>query len=293
MSLAESLRWDRFRPWLILGRVSNLPTVWSNCLAAWLLAGGGSTARFLLICLAGTFIYIGGMILNDVMDVRFDRRFRPERPIVSGAVGRGPAGWCAGLLLLVGGVIFGSLSTTAALFGTVLVFSVVVYDSLHKIISFAPVVMALCRFFLFMAAGAGAAFGVTGGVAWSALVLAGYIIGLSYVARGESTSGVLRWWYVPFLALPLVLAGFVNPPQHWLTAAVAGPVAIFTLWTVRAMSHLWRDPGSGGRQTVSGLLAGIVLVDLVAVMPSPFPWGIVFLALFVLALLLQRYVPPT
>ena len=27
---------------LILGRVSNLPTVWWNCFAGWLLGGGGS-----------------------------------------------------------------------------------------------------------------------------------------------------------------------------------------------------------------------------------------------------------
>ena len=30
------------RTLLILGRVSNLPTVWSNCLAGWLLDGGGA-----------------------------------------------------------------------------------------------------------------------------------------------------------------------------------------------------------------------------------------------------------
>ena len=29
-----------FKALLLLGRVSNLPTIWSNCLASWLLAGG-------------------------------------------------------------------------------------------------------------------------------------------------------------------------------------------------------------------------------------------------------------
>ena len=31
----------KLRTLLVLGRVSNLPTVWSNCFAGWLLAGGG------------------------------------------------------------------------------------------------------------------------------------------------------------------------------------------------------------------------------------------------------------
>jgi hypothetical protein len=32
----------KLRTLLVLGRVSNLPTVWSNCLAGWWLGGGGN-----------------------------------------------------------------------------------------------------------------------------------------------------------------------------------------------------------------------------------------------------------
>ncbi len=42
------------RSLLILGRVSNLPTVWSNCLAGWLLSGGGGAIRFVLLCLGAS-----------------------------------------------------------------------------------------------------------------------------------------------------------------------------------------------------------------------------------------------
>jgi hypothetical protein len=44
---------------------------------------------------------------------------------------------------------------------------------------------------------------------------------------------------------------------------------------------------------VSGLLAGIVLVDLLAVADQPPGVGIVFLLLFSLALLFQRFIPAT
>ena len=74
------------RTLLILGRVSNLPTVWSNCLAGWLLAGGGAGSRFAVLCGGASLLYIGGMFLNDACDVRFDTAHRKERPIPSVAI---------------------------------------------------------------------------------------------------------------------------------------------------------------------------------------------------------------
>src|ERR1051325_660101 len=76
------------RSFLTLGRISNLPTVWSNCLAAWTLAGGGLDARLAFVCAGGSFLYIGGMFLNDACDVSFDQQHRMERPIPSGAITR-------------------------------------------------------------------------------------------------------------------------------------------------------------------------------------------------------------
>src|SRR2546429_69363 len=75
-----------WRTLLILGRVSNLPTVWSNCLAGWLLGGGGTGWIFLVLCLGTSCLFLGGMFLNDAFDVEFDRQYRQERPIPSGAI---------------------------------------------------------------------------------------------------------------------------------------------------------------------------------------------------------------
>ena len=49
----------RLRVLLVVGRVSNLPTVWSNSLAAWLLGGGGAWGRFGLLCAGATLLYTG------------------------------------------------------------------------------------------------------------------------------------------------------------------------------------------------------------------------------------------
>src|SRR6185369_2115097 len=80
----ETLKY--LRTLLILGRTSNLPTVWSNCLAGWLLGGGGDLNKLILLCVGATLMYLGGMFLNDSFDVEFDRLHRVERPIPSGAI---------------------------------------------------------------------------------------------------------------------------------------------------------------------------------------------------------------
>src|SRR5260370_21146896 len=74
--------------YLRLGRVSNLPTVWTNVLAGVVLAGGRPEPRLLIfLWTALSFFYVGGMFLNDAFDRRLDARERPERPIPSRQIG--------------------------------------------------------------------------------------------------------------------------------------------------------------------------------------------------------------
>ncbi len=84
--LATPHRRPHWQTLLVLGRVSNLPTVWSNCLAGWLLGGGGHGLDFLILLLGASLLYVGGMFLNDAFDQEFDRVSRRERPIPSGQI---------------------------------------------------------------------------------------------------------------------------------------------------------------------------------------------------------------
>src|SRR5688572_15610444 len=205
---------DYLRTLLVLGRASNLPTVWSNCLAGWLLGDGGPLSGFFLLLLAATCLYTGGMFLNDAFDVEFDRQHRPERPIPSGAISRGEVwGFGAGWLML-GMVLLNFFGTGTAILAFLLVVAILVYDAVHKAIAFSPLLMALCRFFLFLTAASAAETGVTGLAIWSAFALAIYIVGLSYVAKSESTRGALRYWPCYLLAAPLVLAYLVNEGEY-------------------------------------------------------------------------------
>ena len=72
---------------LRLGRVSNLPTVWTNVVAATAIAGGDPLGPGLaLVLVAMTLFYVGGMYLNDAFDRGIDARERPGRPIPAGEI---------------------------------------------------------------------------------------------------------------------------------------------------------------------------------------------------------------
>ena len=78
---------QRFSLLLKIGRVSNLPTVWTNVLAGACLAGlHTDLPQLLWVMLAITLFSTGGMYLNDAFDADIDARERPSRPIPSGQI---------------------------------------------------------------------------------------------------------------------------------------------------------------------------------------------------------------
>ncbi len=285
---------NRLRTLLVLGRVSNLPTVWSNCLAGAIIGGGATLGKLLQFTVAGTLIYTAGMYLNDAFDEQFDRENRSERPIPSGQIGVSTV-WTIGIILLVAGFILGAaLGKSTATLTLLLCGSVLLYDAVHKLVLFSPILMAFCRFFLFLGASSIGFYGVTGLAVWSALVLAIYVASLTYVAKSESTRGALKYWPCYLMAAPLVLAWIINK-QEFRSRSIAFSI-ILVLWAFRALrTTFWSTEKNIGR-TISSLLAGIVLVDLLATLGGPTGGpneGVIFLALFLLALWCQRFVPAT
>jgi hypothetical protein len=278
------------RTMLVLGRVSNLPTVWSNCLAGWILAGTGPLDGLGWVCAGATFLYVAGMYLNDAFDATFDRQHRPERPIPSGAI-RVRAVWQWGLFWLGAGLAcVWHLGTTATILAVLLGVTILIYDAVHKIFAISPLLMAGCRFLLVLLAAAIGNSGVTGGAMWSALVLAAYVIGLSFIAQRESTHMAVRFWPLLFLLTPIVLALIVNAEPFQGVSFML--IFVLIVWITRSLRFVFGSQRNIGR-AVSSLLAGIVLVDALAVVPGA-PWAAAaFGSLFVLALLFQQFVPAT
>jgi UbiA prenyltransferase family len=282
---------SKLRTLLILGRASNLPTVWSNCLAGWWLGGGGTWLSLAWVCFGVTFLYLGGMFLNDAFDTDFDQRHRPMRPIPSGKVTEKYV-WQWGFGCLLTGclcLIWMSSLTAALVLGLSL--CILIYDAVHKFVPFAPVLIAACRLLIYLVAASVAANGVTGLVLWSAIALACYIIGLSYLARRERVRRAVQPWPMLFLTGPVLLALLVNDgPYRAIGFVLSAIVVIWVLWAVR--HAFWRSHPNI-IFSVSRLLAGIALVDLLAVADVAQPAVWLFLACFFLALLLQRFVPAT
>lgn len=283
----------QFRTLVVLGRVSNLPTVWSNCLAGWWLGGGENFANLPRLFAGVTALYLGGMFLNDAFDADFDRQHRPERPIPSGAISL-LAVWSWGLAWLALGalslVAIGKITGALAL---VLVLCVIIYDATHKVITASPWLMGTCRFWIYVIAGSTASWGVNGWPIWCGLALGLYVAGLGHLARLENSRGQVPRWPLALLIVPVALAvlmdaGENRTPAIWLSL-------ILVLWIARCAWPMFQRGQVNVGRIISGLLAGIVLVDWLAVGPQvPHLLStVVFVPLFGATLGLQRFVPAT
>jgi 4-hydroxybenzoate polyprenyltransferase len=277
------------RTLLILGRVSNLPTVWSNCLTAWLLNGGQSWNNFHVLVVGATLLYIGGMFLNDAFDAGFDRQFRQERPIPSGQISVRAVWLIGSTLLLLGESLLCLLGLSVALPALTLVGVIVLYDAVHKRTTFAPLLMAACRFLLYVVAASATMRAVNNTIIWHGLALAAYITGLSFLARGESGSGIIRRWPLLLLFAPLVVIAMINSYRNMFSWMASVALLTWLIWNLRGVTRPTFNVG----KSVAGLLAGIVLVDWAAAPRMADEFNLAFAGLFVLALILQRKIPAT
>jgi 4-hydroxybenzoate polyprenyltransferase len=225
----------RWRSLLLLSRVSNLPTVWSNVLAGtvagWAGAGGGALDGTALapVLLSASAFYTGGMFLNDAFDARFDRTARPERPIPRGEVGLREAFAIGGALLGVG-VLLLAPHPRAVVLGLVLAAAIVFYDYRHKGRPFAPLVMGACRGLVYLIAAA-ASGAIAGAAAAGALAMVVYVAGLTVVAK---RAGANARWLVPALIAGISILDAIFIVVVWpgglplaLAAALGFPLTLF------------------------------------------------------------------
>ena len=219
----------RWRAYLLLSRVSNVPTVWTNVLAGMCVASVAIDAStYLRLALSMSAFYTAGMFLNDAFDEPFDRRHRPERPIPAGDVSRNEVVLIGAALLLLGELLLAP-GATALLVGALLAAAILLYDYRHKGSRFAPLVMGACRGLVYCAAAAYVST-ITAAVGVAAVIVAAYVAGLTVVAK---LAGPSARWLVPTLiaAISLVDAAMIAiaaAPWSLALVAVAGfPLTLF------------------------------------------------------------------
>jgi 4-hydroxybenzoate polyprenyltransferase len=282
-----------FSNWMRLARGANLPTVWSNLLAAWAInAGAGPSLRWMpewtgmdffnftvmaWLLIGGSLIYAGGCFLNDACDHEFDRQHRPERPIPSGDLTLSQV-W----LLGIGQMALGAWSLIAGAgcsweWTVGLLFCILAYDLIHKKTAWGILLMGGCRSLLWMTAGT-AASGMSPApllYVW-AIAVGAYVVGISWYARTESKTSedkeaketlldrlpILFLFIVPLISLAyLVLWNNLDPVRVFLvnlTGFFAGGIVFFAILQMRENKE-----GAVGKG-VSRLLAGICAVDATA-----------------------------
>ena len=240
---------------LRLGRVSNLPTVWSNVLAGLVLAGqgGGALASFWLV-VGFSALYTAGMYLNDAFDAKFDRIHRPERPIPSGEASAMSVFVAGFAMLAMGLAIVGAVAllrlgpdSKPAIFSAVgLAAVIVLYDAWHKRNPLGPALMGLCRLLVYCTT----ALAIAGLLSWSVLSAAlaafCYLIGLTYIAKQETLGRLTNLWPLGFLAVPFVYEVLEATPGTDCDALVDRVVRLDRLRSLPLAAADARDRQSGG-----------------------------------------------
>lgn len=320
------------RSWLLLGRVSNLPTVWSNTLVGLALGGlmtsqvngelgtEGVVIPSSILVLTAMFImslfYIGGMLLNDAFDAKIDAIERPERPIPRGDVSRLLV-FIIGFSLLISGVILIALIATSVSMGSgedavwatssaiALGLCIVFYNVWHKSNPLSPLIMGMCRVFVYTTT----AWLIAGAFNFQLLLaivgLLGYLAGLTAIAKQENLNQIKNRW-------PLFLLFF--PVLCWFGAGEGNVVTLFAslslvVWILIAFRILLLGKPGGIPKAVGFMLAGISLVDAVAlaalaslssssfvvsgVFTTEYLWIVVCFICFGLTLFFQRIIPGT
>lgn len=293
---------SRLSTYLKLGRVSNLPTVWTNAAAGASLAAltgatdTRSTGAVLGLGIALSFSYVGGMFLNDAHDRHYDRSARPDRPIPAGEISAAEV-FFVGYLLLVAGVLGAVLSATLlsgavlSTLGAALALSgaIIAYDVHHKENALAPVVMGLCRALVYVTAGYAASGAWSRELGLGALALWSYVVGLTYAAKQEAIGKGRKLWPFVFLFAPLL---YVLPTTFTSLTALASSVGLaasigYALWLLRGGETL-RVP-----RAVALLIAAMCFFDAAMCARAGTPHAAWALAGFPLTLGLQRFVRGT
>ncbi len=245
------------RAWAELLRISNLPTCLTNVLAGAALVGAPQMWwTWVVLAIAG--LYSAGMILNDVMDLAYDREHRPERPLPSGRIGPGTATMVALVLMASAIAILAWLAPAAGVCAVVLGSTILAYDLWHRRTPWAVILMGLCRGLVYWVA----ATSIVWPVPWATVALVSgavtlYTVLLTGVARSENDDqpGPARHlaWLMPAVTIGGILVAIPGwtGPGGWALAMLAG-------WLVRAA---WLARKQALKQAVMAQLAGFCLID--------------------------------
>ncbi len=314
------------KAYLQLVRAPNLFTAASDAVAGFVLmaAVDGTLGKprwhhLAALMFISAALYASGAVFNDCLDLEHDSRFRPERPLPSGALPLGRA-YALGLCLVVAALMAAVVleSATTVLFTGLLVTAIWLYNGLLKRFMLPGALsMGLCRFLnmlLGMSTGTGmslASFRVAHNrvLIWAPLLLGLYTVIVTAASHYEDrpAGGAGPWVLFGAAAgLPLVLlaAAFkvVNGPLSWGLVLGRGLLILLIFATAAAfILTLMKVTFASVRRAVGISVILIIAFDAAVVLgqwrpgsPNLSLWlGLATLAALVPAGLLARVLSPS
>lgn len=281
-----------------LGRVSNLPTAWTNTAAGIILSGAAIMDwRFAVLLLAMTSAYTGGMFLNDAFDAEIDARQRPERPIPSGKVSRSSVflagfGMLAVSILLVAWCAFADNGGgwKAVLAAIALSATIILYNAWHKGNTLGPVIMGACRLLVYVTAGLSYSSEPDTLLYVGACISLCYLIGLTYTAKQESLGEVRNLWPLLFLLSPVAFGIYALS----VDSLVLLPLVLLVVWLLVVMRFLRRRQAGDIPRAVVSMIAGISLMDALFIASTgSLAWAMFCIAGFLATITLQKWISGT
>lgn len=216
----------RLKSVLALCRVSNLPTIWMNVIAASVLVASAHQQPVAwlvvaILALSMSAFYCAGMSLNDVCDYSWDKQHQPYRPIVEGKVSLAQAKLVTLVLFAVGFALLCLAPSLAGLLYSLALFAVIyAYNVFHKQHSSSVFLMAGARALVFVVTAQALVGELTFWVLVAACLQFLYTLSLTLVGRHESRRG--RPYAGP--VIPRMIAGMAVLDGLVLTLVLASPL---------------------------------------------------------------------
>ena len=220
---------EKLISWGRLLRLPNLFTVPGDPLVGFLVVTEGQVdvvlgKKLILVMLSSIFVYLYGLVSNDIADLDEDTRDRPKRPLPSGAIALSTAKIAAAVFVVVALALAYGAGLHAFVFALILVVLVSFYNfSFKSHLVFGPLLLGLCRISSILL-GAAAVSGAEVNVQPLYFVLPTvffYIYGVSEVAKSETETLSHRRGRAPMCVAVLIVIltvmffGFIlfNIPQ--------------------------------------------------------------------------------
>jgi len=309
-----------------LFRLPNVPTAVADVMMGYVLVHGSLDPAIVFLCLVGAscLLYVSGMVLNDVYDLKTDAGERPERPLPSGAISPGWAKWLGYEMLLLGVALgwiagyacFGLTATAwrSGVVATVLAACVVAYDMGLKRTAVGPLVMGACRalnVLLGMSlapASAAAGSELLLRFQWSQLIVAGgiglYVVGVTWYARTEASESSRVQLAAGAAVMMLGIAVLGTFPYFGNVGADPVRIDLRMWWLLlmllgvtiarRSLTAAFDPTPVQVQMAVKQAILSLIVLDAAACLGARGPlWGLAVLALLIPTLTLGRWVYST